>query len=222
MTTLVGTPLRVVIAEDSVLLREGISKLLADRGFDVVAQCGTAEELLLKVRSYSPDVAVVDVRMPPTQTNEGARAAEHIRGEHEQVGVLLLSQVVEPEHALRLFQERPEGFGYLLKDRVLELDDFVDAVRRVGRGGSAVDPEVVSTLLGRRRSDDPLDSLTEREREILSLMAEGLSNRGIGRKLFLSPKTVETHVHRILAKLAIDDRSDDNRRVRAVLAYLAR
>jgi DNA-binding NarL/FixJ family response regulator len=213
---------RVVIAEDSVLLREGIAKLLAEAGFDVVGQSGTAEDLLLKVRSYSPDVAVVDVRMPPTQTDEGARAAAQIRDEFPAVGVLLLSQVVEAEHALRLFRERPEGFGYLLKDRVLELEDFVDAVGRVARGGTAVDPEVVSQLLGRTRPHDPLDELTERERDVLALMAEGRSNQGIGNKLFLSSKTVETHVHRILTKLALDDDGDANRRVLAVLAYLGR
>jgi DNA-binding NarL/FixJ family response regulator len=214
--------MRVVIAEDSVLLREGVAKLLTEAGFEVVGQSGTADDLLLKVRSYAPDVAVVDVRMPPTQTDEGARAAAQIRDEHPSVGVLLLSQVVEAEHALRLFRERPEGFGYLLKDRVLELEDFVDAVRRVARGGTAVDPEVVSQLLGRTRRDDPLDELTDRERDVLALMAEGRSNQGIGRKLFLSPKTVETHVHRILTKLAIDDDGDDNRRVLAVLAFLGR
>jgi DNA-binding NarL/FixJ family response regulator len=214
--------LRVVIAEDSVLLREGIAKLLAESGFDVVGQCATADDLLLKVRSYAPDVAVVDVRMPPTQTDEGARAAAQIRDEHPQVGVLLLSQVVEAEHSLRLFRERPEGFGYLLKDRVLDLEDFVDAVRRVARGGTAVDPEVVSQLLGRARPQDPLHELTERERDVLALMAEGRSNQGIGRKLFLSPKTVETHVHRILTKLALEDDGDDNRRVLAVLAFLGR
>jgi DNA-binding NarL/FixJ family response regulator len=213
---------RVVIAEDSVLLREGIAKLLEEAGLEVVGQSSTAEDLLLKVRSYSPDVAVVDVRMPPTQTDEGARAAAQIRDEFPSVGVLLLSQVVEAEHALRLFRERPDGFGYLLKDRVLELEDFVDAVRRVARGGTAVDPEVVSQLLGRTRRDDPLDELTDRERDVLTLMAEGRSNQGIGRKLFLSPKTVETHVHRILTKLAIDDDGDDNRRVLAVLAYFGR
>jgi DNA-binding NarL/FixJ family response regulator len=213
---------RVVIAEDSVLLREGIAKLLAEAGFDVVGQSGTAEDLLLKVRSYSPEVAVVDVRMPPTQTDEGARAAAEIRDEFPGVGVLLLSQVVEAEHALRLFRERPEGFGYLLKDRVLDIEDFVDAVRRVARGGTAVDPEVVSQLFGRTRLDDRLGELTEREREVLALMAEGRSNQGIGRKLFLSPKTVETHVHRILTKLGIADDGDDNRRVLAVLAFLGR
>jgi len=213
---------RVVIAEDSVLLREGLAKLLADSGFEVVGQAPDAEELLLKVRSYAPDVAVVDVRMPPTQTDEGAKAAAQIREEHPGVGVLLLSQVVEAEHALRLFRNRPDGFGYLLKDRVLEIDDFVDAVRRVGRGGTAVDPEVVSQLLGRTRPQDPLGELTDRERGVLALMAEGRSNQGIGHKLFLSPKTVEAHVHRILTKLGIQDDGDDNRRVLAVLAYLGR
>src|SRR5262245_32280599 len=199
-----------------------MARLLADNGFEVVGQAGTADDLLLKVRSYSPDVAVVDVRMPPTQTNEGAVAAGEIRSRHPDVSVLLLSQYVEAEHALPLFQERPEGFGYLLKDRVLEVDDFVDAVRRVGRGGTAVDPEVVGQLLGRRRAGDPLEELTERERDVLALMAEGRSNQGIGKKLFLSPKTVETHVHRILMKLALEDDGDDNRRVRAVLLYLGR
>jgi DNA-binding NarL/FixJ family response regulator len=213
---------RVVIAEDSVLLREGVAKLLAEAGFEVVGQSATADDLLLKVRSYSPDVAIVDVRMPPTQTDEGARAAAQIREEYPSVGVLLLSQVVEAEHALRLFRDRPDGFGYLLKDRVLDIEDFVDAVRRVGRGGTAVDPEVVSQLLGRTRPDDPLDELTERELEVLTLMAEGRSNQGIGRKLFLSPKTVETHVHRILVKLGIEPGSDDNSRVLAVVAYLGR
>jgi DNA-binding NarL/FixJ family response regulator len=213
---------RIVIAEDSVLLREGLSKLLTEAGCEVVGLSGTAEDLLLKVRSYSPDVAVVDVRMPPTQTDEGARAAAQIRVEHPGVGVLLLSQVVEAEHALRLFRERPDGFGYLLKDRILDVDDFIDAFRRVARGGTAVDPEVVSQLLGRSRPDDPLEELTERERDVLALMAEGRSNQGIGHKLFLSPKTVETHVHRILLKLGIEPGGDDNSRVLAVLAFLGR
>jgi DNA-binding NarL/FixJ family response regulator len=211
---------RVVIADDSVLLREGVAKLLEADGFEIVGRAGDPDDLLLKVRSYQPDVAIVDVRMPPTQTDEGARAAERIRSEWPQVGVLLLSQVVEPEVALRLFTERPEGFGYLLKDRVLELDDFVDAVRRVARGGTAIDPEVVSQLLGRRRPDDPLTELTGRERDVLALMAEGRSNPGIGHKLFLSPKTVETHVHHIFEKLGLEAAEDDHRRVLAVLAYL--
>ena len=212
--------MRVVIAEDSVLLREGLAKLLQESGFDVVGQAGDADDLILKVRSYSPDVAIVDIRMPPTQTDEGARAAEQIRADFPQVGVLVLSQVVEANRALRLFGERPDGFGYLLKDRVVQVDEFLDAVRRVGRGGTAIDPEVVSQLVGRRRADDPLGELTDREREVLALMAEGRSNQGIGRKLFMAPKTVEAHVHRIFMKLGLEAGEDDHRRILAVLAYL--
>ena len=212
--------MRVVIAEDSVLLREGVAKLLEDEGFELVGRSGNADDLLLKVRSYKPDVAIVDVRMPPTHTDEGARAAVTIREQHPEVGVLLLSQVIEASFALRLFSESPAGFGYLLKDRILDVDDFVDAVRRVARGGTAVDPKVVSELLGRVRPDDPVASLTARERSVLELMAEGRSNAGIGRKLFLSPKTVESHVHAIFGKLGLAQASDDHRRVLAVLAYL--
>jgi DNA-binding NarL/FixJ family response regulator len=211
---------RVVIAEDSVLMREGLVRVLGDAGFDVVAQAGTADELILKVRSYNPDVAVVDVRMPPTQTDEGARAAQTIREERPDVGVLMLSQVVEARVALRLFSEHPDGFGYLLKDRVLEVDDFVDAVKRVGRGGTAMDPEVVAQLVGRHRPDNALEELTERERDVLGLMAEGRTNQAIGRRLFLAPKTVEAHVHRIFLKLGLEAAPDDHRRVLAVLAYL--
>jgi len=214
--------MRVVIAEDSVLLREGLCKVLAEAGFDVVGQAGDAAELLLKVRSYSPEVVITDIRMPPTQTDEGAEAAETIRAEHPEIGILLLSQSVEPRRALRLFTEHPAGFGYLLKDRVLDVDDFLDAVRRVARGGTAVDPEVVAQLLGRRRPDDPIEELTERERSVLELMAEGRSNSGIGRKLFLSPKTVETHIHAIFRKLGLETVPDDHRRVLAVLALLDR
>lgn len=212
--------MRVVIADDSALLREGVARLLEGGGMEVVGKAVDADDLLLKVRSYDPDVAIVDIRMPPTMTDEGARAAEQIRAERPNVAILILSQVVETDIALRMFSERADGFGYLLKDRVLEVDDFLEAVRRVARGGTAVDPEVVSRLLGRRRPGDPLSELTDREREILALMAEGRSNQGIGHKLFLSEKTVETHVHAIFRKLGLEAAPDDNRRVLAVLAFL--
>src|SRR6188508_1205254 len=182
--------MRVVIAEDSVLMREGLARVLVDEGLEVVAAVGTAAELLKAVGWAKPDVAILDVRMPPTQTDEGARAAEIIRERHPEVSVLMLSQIVEPHTALRLFGERPEGFGYLLKDRVLEIDEFVEAVKRVARGGTAMDPQIVSQLVGNRRRDDPVDELSPREREVLGLMAEGRSNAGICAKLFLSPKTV--------------------------------
>jgi DNA-binding NarL/FixJ family response regulator len=212
--------MRVVIAEDSVLLREGLARVLSDGGFEVVAHAGDAAELRRAVRRHKPDVAVVDIRMPPTQTDEGARAALEIRAEQPDVAVLLLSQVVEATHALALASERPEGFGYLLKDRVLEIDDFLEAVRRVGKGGTAIDPEVIGQLLGRRREEDPLGELTPREREVLGLMAEGLSNRGICEKLVVSPKTVETHVNSIFWKLGLMPAPDEHRRVLAVLAFL--
>jgi DNA-binding NarL/FixJ family response regulator len=213
--------MRIVIAEDSVLLREGLARVLAEGGFDVVAQAANAEELKKAVRRFKPDVAVVDVRMPPSQTDEGARAAVEIRAEQPELGVLLLSQVVEATHALALVSERPEGFGYLLKDRVLEIDDFLDAVRRVGKGGTAIDPVVIGQLVGRRRDEEgPLDELTPREREVLELMAQGLSNRGICEKLVVSPKTVETHVNAIFGKLGLLPAQDEHRRVLAVLAYL--
>jgi DNA-binding NarL/FixJ family response regulator len=210
---------RVVIADDSVLLREGLARVLAENGFEVVAQAGDAYELRHAVARERPDVAIVDIRMPPSQTDEGARAAVQIREEHPEVGVLLLSQVLEAKSALQLFRDSPEGFGYLLKDRVLEVDDFLDAVRRVAAGGTAVDPQVVSQLLG-RRGDDPLSELTPREREVLGLMAEGRSNQGICDKLFLSPKTIESHVNSIFTKLDLRQAPDDHRRVLAVLAYL--
>jgi DNA-binding NarL/FixJ family response regulator len=212
--------MRAVIADDSVLLREGVARVLEEAGIEVAASVGDADALRRVVATEKPDVAIVDVRMPPTQTDEGSRAAEAIRERHPEVGVLMLSQVVEAHTALRLFGERPEGFGYLLKDRVLELDDFVEAVRRVARGGTAMDPQVVSQLVGKRRKDDPIDDLSPREREVLGLMAEGRSNAGICAKLFLSPKTVETHVSSIFNKLRLAQTPDDHRRVLAVLAYL--
>ena len=212
--------MRAVIADDSVLLREGVARVLADAGIEVAASVGDADALRRVVATEKPDVAIVDVRMPPTQTDEGSRAAEAIRERHPEVGILMLSQVVEAHTALRLFGERPEGFGYLLKDRVLEIDDFVEAVKRVARGGTAMDPQVVSQLVGKRRKDDPIDQLSPREREVLELMAEGRSNAGICAKLFLSSKTVETHVSSIFSKLRLAQAPDDHRRVLAVLAYL--
>jgi DNA-binding NarL/FixJ family response regulator len=212
--------MRVVIAEDSPLLRQGVAHVLAENGIDVVAQVGDATELRHAVRQFVPDLAIVDVRMPPTQTDEGARAAVEIRARHPTVAVLLLSQVVEAQHALRLFSDHPDGFGYLLKDRVLAIPDFIESVRRVAGGGTAIDPDVITQLLGRHRADDPLRELTARERDVLQLMAEGRSNQGICRELYLSAKTVESHVHSIFRKLGITTAPDDHRRVLAVLTYL--
>jgi DNA-binding NarL/FixJ family response regulator len=212
--------MRVVIAEDSVLLREGVVKLLQDADFDVVAQTGTADDLMLKVRSYSPDVAIVDIRMPPTHTDEGLRAAQEIREKHPDVGVLVLSQYVEPAYAMELLAESAEGVGYLLKDRISDIGEFAAAVRRVGEGGSALDPAIVSQLVGRRRRDDPIDSLTPREREVLGLMAEGRSNQGIAERLVVTERAVEKHVTSIFGKLRLPQVPEDHRRVLAVLAFL--
>jgi DNA-binding NarL/FixJ family response regulator len=213
-------PLRVVLAEDSVLLREGIARLLEEFGFEVVGQAGDADELLLKVRSYSPDVALVDIRMPPTHTDEGLRAAKEIRAKHPQTGVLVLSQYVEPGYAMELLSESAEGVGYLLKDRISDVDEFRAAVRRVAEGGSALDPAVVSQLVGRRRRDDPLGDLTPREREVLELMAEGRSNHAIADQLVVTERAVEKHVTSIFGKLRLAPAAEDHRRVLAVLAYL--
>jgi DNA-binding NarL/FixJ family response regulator/class 3 adenylate cyclase len=213
-------PLRVVLADDSVLLREGVALLLGDAGFEVVGQSGTADDLLLKVRSYAPDVAVVDIRMPPTQTDEGLRAAQEIRATHPDVGVLVLSQHVEPAYAMELLAESAEGVGYLLKDRVADIDEFAAAVRRVAEGGSALDPALVTQLVGRRRTSDPIDDLTPREREVLELMAEGRSNQAIGERLFITPRAVEKHITNIFGKLRLPPAPEDHRRVLAVLAFL--
>ncbi len=201
-------------------MREGLSSLLAAEGHDVVAQVGDADALRTAVRELLPELAIIDVRMPPTQTDEGARAAVELRAEQPALAVMMLSQDVETRVALTLMEEQPNGFGYLLKDRVLAIDDFLDAVERVGRGGSAIDPEVVLRLMDRRDGGDRLAELTRRERELLGLMAEGHSNASIGTKLFLSQKTVDTHIHSILGKLGLPATPDQNRRVLAVLAYL--
>ena len=215
-----GQGLRVVLADDSVLLREGIARLLTDAGFDVVGQSGEPDDLMLKVRSYSPDVAIVDIRMPPTQTDEGLRAAQQIREAHPDVGVLVLSQYVEPAYAMELLAESAEGVGYLLKDRVADVSEFAAAVRRVAEGGSALDPALVTQLVGRRRQADPLDDLSPREREVLELMAEGRSNQAIGEALFITPRAVEKHITSIFGKLRLAPASEDHRRVLAVLAFL--
>jgi DNA-binding NarL/FixJ family response regulator len=214
------TRIRVVLADDSVLLREGIARLLADAGFEIVGQSGTAENLLLKVRSYKPDIAIVDIKMPPTQTDEGLRAAKEIREKHPGTAVLVLSQYVEEGYALELLQEGADGVGYLLKDRVYDLPDFVAAVRRVAEGGSALDSSVVSQLVGRRRRDDPIGDLTAREREMLALMAEGLSNSAIAARVFLTERGVEKHVTSIFQKLRLPVAVDTHRRVLAVVAFL--
>jgi DNA-binding NarL/FixJ family response regulator len=213
-------PIRVVIADDSVLLREGVARLLEEFGFEVAAQAGDAEDLLRKVGAHKPDVAVVDVRMPPTHTDEGLRAAHRIRAEHPDTGVLVLSQYVEEAYALDLLSQSTESTGYLLKDRVADVDSFTDAVRRVANGGSALDPEVVALLLGRRRREDPLQSITPREREVLALMAEGRSNAAIAEALVVTERAVEKHVTSIFSKLDLTPTVEDHRRVLAVLAYL--
>jgi DNA-binding NarL/FixJ family response regulator/class 3 adenylate cyclase len=215
-----GEAMRVVLADDSVLLREGVARLLEDAGMDVLAQSGTAEDLLRHVAMHKPDVAIVDIRMPPTQTDEGLRAAQQIRERFPGVGVLVLSQYVEPGYALELLAESAEGVGYLLKDRVSDVDEFAAAVRRVAEGGSALDPSVVQTLVGRRRKADPLDELTPREREVLDLMAEGRSNQAIAERLFVTLRAVEKHVTSIFTKLRLSATAEDHRRVLAVLTYL--
>jgi DNA-binding NarL/FixJ family response regulator len=212
--------MRAVIAEDSVLLREGLIRLLTEAGIEIVGQAGDAEDLLRKTRAHKPDVVVTDIRMPPTQTDEGLAAAKIIRNELPQTGVLVLSQYVEEQYVMELLADNAEGVGYLLKDRVADVERFVEAVKRVAEGGSALDPEVVSHMLGRRRREDPLADLTPREREVLSLMAEGRTNHAIAEQLVVTERAVEKHVTNIFGKLGFASAPDDHRRVLAVLAYV--
>jgi DNA-binding NarL/FixJ family response regulator len=211
---------RVVIADDSVLLREGAARLLTDAGMEIVAQAGDAEALLRKVRAHKPDVAIVDIRMPPDNLDGGLKAAVEIRRELPQTGVLILSQYVEEHYVMELLSEGTEGVGYLLKDRIAEVDRFIDAIRRVAQGGSVLDPEVVAEMLGRRRQKTPLDELTAREREVLSAMAEGYTNAEIAGRLFVTERAVERHVTAIFTKLGLAADVGGHRRVLAVLAYL--
>ena len=210
--------MRIVIADDAVLLREGATRLLEDADFEVVGQAGDAEDLLRKVRAHKPDVAVIDVRMPPDNTDDGLRAALTIRQELPDVGILLLSQYVEDRYIGELLAGGTERIGYLLKDRVAEVDRFTEAVRRVGAGGSVLDPEVVAQMVGRR--EEPLSELTAREREVLALMAEGYSNRAIAETIFVSERAVERHVTSIFSKLGLEATGQEHRRVLAVLTYL--
>jgi len=214
--------MRVVIADDAPLIREGVARLLTENGVEVVDQVGEADALLVSVRDLRPDVALIDIRMPPTHTDEGLRAAREIRSRYPSTAVLVLSQHLEPDYALQLVEAKPERVGYLMKERVGRIDQLLDAVQRVAAGECVIDRSVVDDLLARRRRVDPIEELTSREREILALMAEGRSNQGICRALWLSPKTVETHIRGAFAKLGIRAAPEDNRRVLAVLAYLQR
>jgi DNA-binding NarL/FixJ family response regulator len=214
--------MRVVIADDAPLIREGVARLLTENGVEVVDQVGDSDALLVSVRDLRPDVALIDIRMPPTHTDEGLRAAREIRSRYPSTAVLVLSQHLEPDYALQLVEAKPERVGYLMKERVGRIDQLLDAVHRVAAGECVVDRSVVDDLLARRRRVDPIEELTSREREILALMAEGRSNHGICRELWLSPKTVETHIRGAFAKLGIRAAPEDNRRVLAVLAYLRR
>ena len=212
--------MKVVVADDAVLLREGMVRVLSERGFDVVGQVADSEDLMLKVRSYSPDIAIVDIRMPPTFTTEGLVAAGEIRKNHPSTAVLVLSQHVETEYASRLLVENAAGVGYLLKDRIADIDDFVSAVRRVAEGGSALDPSIVSRLLERTSGTSLIDQLTDREREVLQLMAEGLSNVAIAQRLFIAERSVEKHVTSIFRTLRLPPDAESHRRVLAVVSFL--
>ena len=212
--------MRVVIADDDLLVRRGIASLLEEAGIEVAAQAGNGDELLGEVDAHEPDVAIVDIRMPPTHTDEGLVATQQIRADHPEVGVLVLSEYVEPSYALRLVEEYPERIGYLLKQRVADAAVLVDALRRIADGESVVDPTIVARLFGRRRRHNPLDELTPREREVLGLVAEGLSNRAIASRIFVTERTVEAHVKQIFLKLGLDLNPESHRRVLAVIAYL--
>jgi DNA-binding NarL/FixJ family response regulator len=213
---------RVVVADDAVILREGLARLLVEAGFDVVGQAADAGELLEQIEAVRPDVAIVDIRMPPTHTDEGLRAAAEIRARHPGLGILVLSQYARPSYAIELLSNGTEGIGYLLKDRVSDLEELASSVRRVGEGGSVLDPSVVAQLVERpRQGHDPLEDLTDRERDVLSLMAEGRSNKAIGQRLFITEHTVEKHVKSIFGKLRLPATADDHRRVLAVLTFLS-
>jgi DNA-binding NarL/FixJ family response regulator len=211
---------RVIVADDALLTREGIVRLLADAGVDVVGEADDAAALLREVEGTRPDVAVVDIRMPPTHTDEGLVAAQTIRAKHPEVGVLVLSQYVEPSYAMRLIEDQPERSGYLLKERVVDIATVVDALRRIVDGETVVDPTIVSRLMGRRRREDPLARLTEREREVLALIAEGLSNRAVAARLSVTERTVEAHITQIFLKLGLEESPEQHRRVLAVLTFL--
>src|SRR4051794_34597831 len=212
--------MRVVVADDSVLLREGLARLLEEEGFEVVGQAGDADELVRKVAAHKPDVALVDIRMPPTNTDDGLRAAREIGRRHPGTAVLVLSQYIDQEYALELLGEDGSGVGYPLKDRIVDFEPFLDSVRQVARGGSAGGPQILAELIGRVRADDPLDELSPREREVLALMAEGRSNQAISERLVVTERAVEKHVTRIFSKLGLAPAAEDHRRVLAVLTYL--
>jgi DNA-binding NarL/FixJ family response regulator len=212
--------MRIVIADDEVLLRQGVARLLVDAGFEVVATAGTRDELIRAVERHRPDLAIVDIRMPPTHTDEGLTASQELRRSQPELGILILSHYLDSRYAMRLLQDQPERAGYLLKERVSDLAVLTDALHRIDEGECVLDPTIVARLIGRRRNPNPLVDLSEREVEVLSLMAEGRSNHAIGGLLFVSPKTVESHVRQIMMKLGLEETPDDHRRVLAVLAYL--
>jgi DNA-binding NarL/FixJ family response regulator len=216
----VMSALRVAIADDSALMREGVARVLEDAGFEVVAQAENAVDLMHAISTLKPNVAVIDIRMPPTHTDEGVRAARRIREAHPGVGVVVLSQHAEPEYAMELLAEGTDGVGYLLKDRIADIDDFADSVRRVAEGGSALDPSIVGLLVSRKRRSSPLEVLSPREREVLSLMAEGRSNQAIADALVVTPRAVEKHITNIFEKLGLGSAPEDHRRVLAVLTFL--